>query len=228
MKSSHSSPSGHNHNAPAPAPAANPAVVTTALVLSSLPPGPPPVPALDPEADEFASKVNEAVGDGVAWFLDAGRQLIEAKAALGHGRWMAMFAAGRIQIGLRTAEVLMRVAEHRALSDAQYTAKLPPSLTTLDVLAGGTVEVVEAGIQAGEIGPATTAKEARKFIRTHFPRPAHGTRAIKFNAAKRLERVDAVLWKELDKWPDEALGQLAEKLAAFAEDIRNNAPAAPP
>ena len=202
-------------------PAPNPAVSTAVVVLSSLPPTLPPAPPPDPEADEFATKVNEAVGDGVAWFLDAGRQLIQAKAALGHGRWMAMFAAGRIQIGLRTGEMLMRVAEHRALSDSQHLAKLPPSLTTLDVLAGGTVEVIEAGIHAGEIGPATTAKEARQFIHTHSPRPTHRTRATKFTAAKRLKHVDAVLWKELDKWPDEALGQFVEKLATFAEEVRS-------
>lgn len=230
MSTTHSSPPVQNHNATSPAPAANPALATAGVMIGCLPSGLPPVPpaAPDPEADQWATKINEAVGDGVAWFLDAGRQLIEAKAALEHGRWMAMFAAGRIKIGLRSAEVLMRVAEHRAISDSRHLAKLPPSLTTLDVLAGGTVEVIEAGIQAGEIGPATTAREARKFIRTHSPRPAHGTRATKFNAAKRLERVDAVLWQELDKWPDEALGQLAEKLAVFAEDIRNNAPAAQP
>mgnify|MGYP001604455678 CR=1 FL=1 len=176
---------------------------------------PPPVPAPDPEADEFATKVNEAVGDGVDWFLDAGWQLMQAKVALEHGR---------IRIGLRTAEMLMRVAEHRALSDSQHLAKLPPSLTILDVLAEGTVEVIEAGIHAGEIGPATTANEARKFIRSHSPRSAHRTRAIKLNAANRLKRGDAVLWKELDKWPDEALGQFVENLASFAEEAVASCP----
>lgn len=219
--------SSQNHHATPAAPGPNPGVSTAVVILSSLPPVLPPVPlpvpAPDPEADQWAAKIHDAVGDGVAWFLDAGRQLSEAKVALGHGRWMAMFSAGRIKIGLRTAEMLMRVAEHRALSDSQYSAKLPPSLTTLDVLAGGTVEVVEAGIKAGAIGPGLTAKEARSFLRAQSPKLITPTRATKFDAAKRLKHVDAVLWKELERWPDEALGQLAEKLAAFAEEVRSYA-----
>jgi Protein of unknown function (DUF3102) len=230
MKTSHSSPSGQNHHSTAAAPAANPALATAGVMIgclpSGLPPVPPPVP--DPEADQWATKINDAFGEGLAWILDAGRQLIEAKAALLHGRWTAMFDSGRIKFSMRHATMLMRIAEHRALSNQRHLADLPHCLTTLDVLAGGSAEVVEAGIKAGAIHAELTAKEARTYLRVQSPKLITRTRATKFNAAKRLERVDAVLWREMAKWPDEALGQLAEKLAAFAHDIRNNAPAAHP
>ena len=228
MKTSHSSPSSQNLHATTPAPGPNAAVSTAVLLLSSLPPVPPADPPPDPEADQWATKINDAVGEGLGWILDAGRHLIEAKAALLHGRWTAMFESGRIKFSMRHATMLIRIAEHRALSDQQHLADLPHCLTTLDVLAGGSAEVIEAGIKAGAIRPELTAKEAKSFLRAQSPRLITRTRATKFNAAKRLERVDAVLWVELEKWPDEALGQLAEKLASFAEDIRNNAPAAQP
>lgn len=190
MKTSHSSPPVQNHNATSPAPAPNPAVATAVVVLSSLPrvlpPSPPPVPAPDPEADEFASKVNDAVGEGLAWILDAGRQLIEAKTALGHGRWTAMFESGRIKFSIRHACTLMRVAEHPALSNEQHLADLPHCLTTLDVLAGGSAEVIEAGIKAGAIRPELSAKEAKILLRAQSPRLITRTRAVIFNEAKRL------------------------------------------
>ena len=220
--------SGSTTHATSTAPAANPAIATTVLRLSSLPPVPPADPPPDPEADQWATKINDAVGEGLGWILDAGRHLIEAKAALLHGRWTAMFESGRIKFSMRHATMLIRIAEHRALSDQQHLADLPHCLTTLDVLAGGSAEIIEAGIKDGAIRPELTAKEAKSFLRAQSPKLITRTRATKFNAAKRLKRVDAVLWTELDKWPDEALGQLAEKLAAFAEDIRNNAPAAQP
>ena len=232
MTSTHSSPPVQNHNASSPAPAANPAVATTVLMLSSLPlvlpPAPPPVPATDPEADEFASKVNDAVGEGLAWILDAGRQLIEAKTALGHGRWTAMFESGRIKFSMRHATTLIRIAEHRALGNQQNLADLPHCLTTLDVLAGGSAEVIEAGIKAGAIRPELTAKEAKCFLRAQSPKLITRRRAPKFDAAKRLKHVDTVLWKESEKWPDEALGQFVEKLATFAEELRSYDPPAHP
>lgn len=236
MKTSHSSPSGQNLHTTASAPAANTALATAGVMIGCLPSGlppvpppvPPPAPPPDPEVDKWVAEINDAVGGTAAFILHAGELLIRAKGELPHGQWTAMFESGRIKISIRHATTLMRVAEHRVLSNRRHLADLPNRLTVLDELAGGSAEVIEAGIKDGAIRPELTAKEARSFLRAQSPKPPTRTRAIKFNAAKRLERVDAVLWKELGKWPDEALGQLAEKLAAFAEDIRNNAPTAHP
>lgn len=232
MKTSHSSPSGQNHNATSPASGPNAAAASAVVVLSSLPlvlpPAPPPVPAPDPEADQWATKINEAVGKGLGWILDAGRHLIEAKAALLHGRWTAMFESGRIKFSMRYATSLIRIAEHRALSNQRNLADLPHCLTTLDVLAGGSAEIIEAGIKAGAIGPELTAKEAKSFLRAQSPKLITRRRAPKFDAAKRLKHLDAVLWTESEKWPDEALGQFVEKLATFAEELRSYDPPAQP
>ena len=236
MKNSHSSPSGQNHHSTSAAPAANPALATAGVMIGCLPSGlppvpppvPPPAPPPDPDVDKWVAEINDAVGGTAAFILHAGELLIRAKAELPHGQWTAMFESGRIRISIRQATMLMRVAEHRVLSNRHHLADLPNRLTVLDELAGGSAEVIEAGIKDGAIRPELTAKEARSFLRAQSPKPPTRTRATKFNAAKRLERVDAVLWNEMAKWPDEALGQLAEKLAAFAKDIRNNAPTAQP
>lgn len=214
-------PPAQNHHATSTAPAANPAVATAALMLSGLPSVLPPAASPpDPEADQWAAKINGAFGEGLGWILDAGSFLIAAKAALPHGRWLAMFESGRIKFGIRHATMLMRIAEHRALSDQRYLAVLPHCVTTLDVLAGGSAEVIEAGITAGSIRPELTAKEARRYLSAQSPTSPARTRAAKFDAAKRLKHLDAVLWKESEKWPDEALGEFVKKLAQFAEELR--------
>lgn len=134
-----------------------------------------------------------------------------------------MFESGRIKFSMRHATMLMRIAEHGALSKERHLADLPHCLTTLDVLAGGSPEVIEAGIKDGAIRPELTAKEAKRFLRAQSPPPPTRTRATKFDVAKRLKCLDAVLWKELERWPDEALGQFAEKLVTFTEEVRNYA-----
>ena len=221
--------SGPTTPATTPAPAANPAVTTAVVMLSGLPRGLPSATRItasppDPEADQWAAKINGAFGEGLGWILDAGSYLIQAKAALPHGRWTAMFESGRIKFGIRHATMLMRIAAHRALSNQQYLAELPHCLTTLDVLAGGSAEVIEAGIKAGVIGPELTAKEAKSFLRAHSPKLATRTRVVAFNQAKRLEHTERLLTKELEKWPYEAVGPLADLLANYAHDLRLDLP----
>ena len=236
MKNSHSSPSGQNHHSTSAAPAANPALATAGVMIGCLPSGlppvpppvPPPAPPPDPEVDKWVAEINDAVGGTAAFILHAGELLIRAKAELPHGQWTAMFESGRIRISMRQATMLMRVAEHRVLSNRHHLADLPNRLTVLDELAGGSAEIIEAGIKDGAIRPELTAKEARSFLRAQSPKPPTRTRAVKFNAAKRLKHVDAVLWKESEKWPDEALGQFVEKLVTFAEELRSYDPPAHP
>ena len=231
-----STASGSTTHATSPAPAPNPALATAGVMIGCLPSGllpvpppvPPPAPPPDPEVDKWVAEINDAVGGTAAFILHAGELLIRAKAELPHGQWTAMFESGRIRISMRQATMLMRVAEHRVLSNRHHLADLPNRLTVLDELAGGSAEVIEAGIKAGAIGPELTAKEAKSFLRAQSPKLITRRRAPKFDAAKRLKHVDTVLWTESEKWPDEALGQFVEKLATFAEELRSYDPPAHP
>lgn len=194
-------------------------------MIGCLPPVLPPVLPPDPVVEDWAVKINQATGEGVAWFIVAGANLIEAKAALGHGRWMAMFETHRIRFSLRSAEMFMRVAKFSPLSDSLILANLPPRLTTLDVLAGVTVEVTQAGIQSGAIHPEMTARDAREFVRTHSASPAPAKPAPSFDPDKRRNRVQLVVKKEALKWPEDARCQLADLLEVLAKDICASLPA---
>ena len=183
-----------------------------------------PIPPPDPEVDEWAEKINHAAGNGVAWLVSAGMHLNLAKAALDHGRWQGMFDSGKIKMGVRSAQLLMKIAGNPALADAQDVTELPPTLTALYALSSGSVEAVKAGIQSGEINPGMTAKQAREFVhaQTGSPRPAKP--ATSFDPAKRRNRVQQAVKLEATKWPEDARCQLADLLEGLAKDIRNDLP----
>jgi len=59
------------------------------------------IPALlprDQETDFWVAKISTALGNSAGWLIQTGQHLIQAKAALGHGRWMGMFEAGQLKL----------------------------------------------------------------------------------------------------------------------------------
>lgn len=229
MSTTHSSPTGQNLHSTAPAPSPNAAASTAVLLLSSLPPTRPPAPPAlqrvpDPEVDQWAEKINRASSNGVEWLLSAGMHLKLARAALDPGRWKGMFDSGKIKMGVRSAEMLMRIAGHRALAVAQHVSQLPPSVTALYALSAGSVEAVTTGIQSGDIYPEMTAKQARAFVRSQTGSPAPAKPATSFDPNKRLDRVQQGIKDEALKWPEDARCQLADLLEGLAKDIRNDLP----
>lgn len=227
MSTTHSSPSSQNLHATTPAPGPNAAVSTAVLLLSSLPPiapAAPPVPPADPEVDKWVAEINEAVHQGVIWFIHAGTHLINAKAVLGSDRWLGMFDSFRIAMSERTAQMMMRIARNQGLANANHVSELPPTLTALYALSGASVEAVTAGIQSGDINPDMTAGQARAFVRTQNGSPAPAKPATSFDPDKRRNRVQQAVKNEALRWPDNIRCQLAELLEALAKDIRVNLP----
>ncbi|MEN9572149.1 MAG: hypothetical protein RL514_4 [Verrucomicrobiota bacterium] len=135
-----------------------------------------------------------------------------------------MFDSGKIKMGVRSAEMLMRIAGHRALAVAQHVSQLPPSVTALYALSAGSVEAVTTGIQSGDIFPEMTAKEAREYVRSQNGSPAPAKPATSFDPDKRRNRVQQAVKNEALRWPDNTRCQLAELLEALAKDIRVNLP----
>ena len=229
MSTTHSSPASQNLSATTPAPGPNAAVSTAVLLLSSLPPTRPPAPPAlqrvpDPEVDQWAEKINRASSNGVEWLLSAGMHLKLAKAALDPGRWKGMFDSGKIKMGVRSAEMLMRIAGHSALAVTQHVSQLPPSVTALYALSAGSVEAVTTGIQSGDIFPEMTAKEAREYVRAQTGSPAPAKPANSFDPDKRRNRVQQAVKNEATKWPEDARCQLADLLEVMAKDIRASLP----
>jgi hypothetical protein len=87
---------------------------------------------MTPALDSLASRINLAhdacaasLRAGLAHALEAGRLLVEAKAAVGHGNWSAWLAA-HVAFSERTAQGYMRVARHapELAGDPQRVADL--------------------------------------------------------------------------------------------------------
>src|SRR5690349_19379128 len=72
-------------------------------------------------AAEYAKRITAAWLKSVESILETGRLLVEAKAALDHGQWLKMFSGmferGNVPFGVRTAQMLMAIAEHPVIGN---------------------------------------------------------------------------------------------------------------
>lgn len=209
-----------------PTSCANPAVSTAVLMLSTLPTEQPlvlpPTPAPDPLVDKWVAVINDAVQQGVTWFINAGIYLINAQKELGSERWQRMLDSCQLAMSERIAQMLMRIARNQALASAKHVSELPPTLTALYALSGASEEVVSAGIQSGDINPDMTAKQARAFVRKKTAKPTPPKPTSSFDTAVRRSRVQQAVESEASKWPESARTQLADLLEELARDIRSS------
>jgi N6-adenosine-specific RNA methylase IME4 len=112
---------------------------------------------LDPRRD-FAERITKAHGQAVGAFLETGRVLIEAKAALPHGDFEAMVETD-LPFGSRTARMLMAIARHPVLANRKHVSALPPSWGTLYELTKLPKPVLEAALTDGRITPRMERKD---------------------------------------------------------------------
>lgn len=87
----------------------------------------------------------------------AGELLLEAKARLGRGEWLRMFkghpdtVARPLPFTVRSAQMLMRIAKHPILSNANHGSSLPTSWRCLYELSRLPVPVLERAIAEGRV-----------------------------------------------------------------------------
>jgi hypothetical protein len=91
----------------------------------------------------------------------AGRELIDAKAALPHGGFGPLLT----QLGLtpRMAQQFMAIARHAVLSNAQRASYLPPAWTTLFELSRLEPDVIDQMIIDGTVTPSLDRNTARQL-----------------------------------------------------------------
>ena len=115
---------------------------------------------------EAADHVRQAWQNAVESIVETGRRLIEAKARVGHGRWLDTVAL--LPFGDSTARKLMAVASHPDLANRDHGTDLPPSWRTLAVLAQLPAGEIAKRIESGEITPeidrATAQQLASSFL----------------------------------------------------------------
>lgn len=124
----------------------------------------------------WVERIRQAHAGAVESFLEVGRLLIEAKATLPHGEFMAM-VADDLPFGQSTANKLMAVASHRFLANWEHVPSLPPSWGTLYELSKLPEPVLEAALDNGRITPEMQRKDVRALLpekprQTAPPEPA--------------------------------------------------------
>lgn len=107
---------------------------------------------------EWAEIIRADLGRAVESIVAAGQNLIAAKVDVGHGGWLPMLR--EVGINAREAQRYMEVAAN--LKCAKF-AHLPPSPTALLELSRLAPEAIESGIEAGDVHPGMTIKDAKGY-----------------------------------------------------------------
>lgn len=174
-------------------------------------------------AEAWIAQINEACGWSPGWALKTGELLIQAKEQLAHGQWLAMWESRRMKFGLRTGEMLMRVARHPALRNSKHFSSLPAAWSILHVLSQLPPEVVQQGIADGVINTELKLTAARRLLSqsragvatgpaTPAPRP--------FDVTRQKSRVLRSLRQQSERWPAEHRAELAQLLETIALELR--------
>jgi hypothetical protein len=114
----------------------------------------------------WAARINEHWRAAVEATFATGRDLIAAKATLKHGEWERMFTGHPkavlkpLPFSVRTAEMLMAIARHPILSNAQHVSLLPRSWGTLYELTKVPQTVPERALDEGDVNSDMTREDA--------------------------------------------------------------------
>ena len=166
------------------------------------------------EQQRWAVRIQAACQKSVEAILETGRLLIEAKAALPHGAFDAM-VRDQLPFSIRTAQMLMAVAAHPVIANANHGSLLPPSWRTLYELTRWSPEELALGLKdSAFINPGVRREEVpslRKRIRSKLGfsvrwqskgRAAREERNVRrLEAVKRMcRKLDAGQRAELMSW----------------------------
>lgn len=184
------------------------------------PPDAPPPPAgsrgrdrsagwLDPHEDTptavaaWALRVRPHLDAAAEHIVAAGRELIDAKAALAHGDFGALLA----ELGLtpRTAQRFMSIARHPVLANTTHASHLPAAWTTLFELSRVPEEVLAEAVEDGRVHPGMRRQEAVALA---------DLLAAEAPIRAAMESFGAVLHVATAKYPDTPPARVVELLHA--------------
>jgi hypothetical protein len=126
-------------------------------------------------ADELAAKVRECQVASLTWLIMAGDRLRDYRDQLHPNDWSQILRSGRLPVGARMAQMLVRIARNKVMQNGKRTHQLPDSITILNLIAGLPVAVLEQALDAGVIHRNTSLKEAQSFVQERLgrtPQPA--------------------------------------------------------
>jgi hypothetical protein len=118
----------------------------------------------DISLSRYAERINAHLTNGVAAWVEAGRELIAAKSKLAHGHFQGLFEPGVLRVDQRTAEMLMRIAENAVLSNSNNYSILPAALNTLHQLSRMPAPSLHRAIKNGKVTSTITIKQAKALV----------------------------------------------------------------
>jgi len=116
------------------------------------------LPAGEMDRWQWAEKIRTRYQDSAGAVLDLGKMLIEAKAQLEHGEFLAMIESD-LPFKKSTAEMLMAIGRNLALGKSQHIGILPQSWGTLYELTRLPEPVLEELLSDGTITPETERQD---------------------------------------------------------------------
>jgi hypothetical protein len=111
------------------------------------------------EAKPWAERICIAWQKTTEHIIQTGQLLLAARDELPHGSFQAMVESD-LPFDVRTAQMLMKIAEHPVISNAKHVSLLPPSWGTLYQLALLPPAILEQHIEEGTITPDMERKDA--------------------------------------------------------------------
>lgn len=113
------------------------------------------------KAEQWADRICSRWQDSVIAIIDVGRILIQAKEDLAHGEWLPMVE--KLPFAENTAQRLMLLAKHPAISNTAHAPYLPPSWVTLYELSKLDESDFESALSGGLIHPEMQRKDVAKL-----------------------------------------------------------------
>jgi hypothetical protein len=193
----------------------------------------------EPDSDSiamWADRIRSHMARTVEAIVATGRELVDAKAAVGHGNWLPLLQ--EVGISARTAQMFMLVA-NSPLANACHARILPPGdVTALYTLAGLPGEVIEKHIADGKITPDTSRRDLYPLIHAQEMEDATARREAddhpapspdpepetptKDKSIPRAKKVYAVTWHPparrvgaRDTWPQWYSGSRSEAIGQY-------------
>ena len=174
-------------------------------------------------AEEWIEEINQACGYCPGWAVKTGELLFQAKQQLPHGQWLAMWESRRLKFGLRTGEMLMRVARHPSLRNSKNFSSLPAAWSILHELCQLPAEVLQQGIADGVIHPELKLAEARRLrgrARAGVGVDPAAPAAAPFDVARQTSRLLRSLRQQSARWPAAHRAELVRLLETLALELR--------
>jgi hypothetical protein len=134
-----------------------------------------------------------------------------------------MFASGRLDVTVRVAEMLMKIAAHPTLANPKFFSDLPQAWSILYELSKLPAQMLEREIHNGAVHPDLKHVQARQIVQRVLAtggasKPKLAVRA--FNFERQQQRLTSYLAQQAAVWPLDQHERLAGLLEETARKLR--------